>query len=401
MSSPESPENKTLESEEHLNISQVGNNRNKQQLSPVVLTLIFLIIVALILFVAFSGEDEKKEIKFTEEEYRTSSSHMPTTPQAPIKPTIPNELVLEKESDTGLSPEELQALKRAEALRFKRLHSSIIAVNRKPQIITKFKKPKKSNQDHIIELRKSADSRINDLLRNTANATNAQNSNSSTNKQTITNSSNSLKNLDTGDFATISAAYMSDRNFKLSQGKIIPAILETAIQSDLSGMLRGIVSESVYSENGNILLIPTGSRLIGEYQSGMNEGQVRIFVIWTRLIRPDGINIKIDSPNTDSIGLAGIGGYVDSHFFERFGASVMMSLISGFSQSGTDNDRQTVAVSDSFAKSAETILNKQINIPPTLHVLQGVKINVFIAKDLNFKKALFVKSQFSKLGLHQ
>ncbi|TIS15774.1 MAG: TrbI/VirB10 family protein, partial [Mesorhizobium sp.] len=98
----------------------------------------------------------------------------------------------------------------------------------------------------------------------------------------------------------------------IPEGTLIPGILETAINSDLPGQIRAITSQDVYSFDGRRVLIPTGTRLIGEYQSEVTRGQKRIFVIWTRLIRDDGVSVRLSSIGTDSLGRSGLTGIVDN-----------------------------------------------------------------------------------------
>ncbi len=100
------------------------------------------------------------------------------------------------------------------------------------------------------------------------------------------------------------AASLGDRSAKarkieridalVPEGTLIPGILETAIVSDLPGQVRAIVSEDVYSFDGRRVLIPTGTRLIGEYQSEIVRGQKRIFVVWTRMLRDDGVTVRLE-----------------------------------------------------------------------------------------------------------
>jgi type IV secretion system protein VirB10 len=197
-----------------------------------------------------------------------------------------------------------------------------------------------------------------------------------------------LGNLSTASTELVDAEYIDDRSFKILEGKFIPAVLETAISSDLPGKIRAEVSENVYSNDGRLLLIPKGSLAKGEYRSGISQGQSRIFAIWTRVDTPHGMKIKLDSPSTDTLGRAGIGGIVDSHFLQRFGASAFLSIINGAAQQQSNNDNQREAFSESFSDASGIALENSINIPPTIHVLQGERINIFVAKDLNFKKAI-------------
>jgi len=173
---------------------------------------------------------------------------------------------------------------------------------------------------------------------------------------------------------------------------MIRGVLETAIQSDLPGFIRAQVSDDVYSFDGAKLLIPKASRLIGQYRSGLVRGQTRLFVIWTRVIRPDGASIAIGSPGTDTLGRAGLSGDLDTHFFKRFGASVLLSLIDGaiareIEQARTQPDNSVAFENsaDALNRAAEIALDNAINIPPTIHVDQGTPIQVFVAQDLDFQ----------------
>ncbi len=195
------------------------------------------------------------------------------------------------------------------------------------------------------------------------------------------------------DVETAKARKLQNLGALIPQGTMIAGILETAIQSDLPGMVRAIVSENVYAFDGTQLLVPKGSRLIGRYRSGLVRGQSRVFIIWNRLIRNDGMSINIGSFGTDDLGRSGIGGYADTHFLERFGSSVLLSLIDTGLKIGAnslDNDNTaTLALEtgNNFSNSAEIALENSIAIPPTVHIDQGTRINVFVGKDLDFSAA--------------
>ncbi len=176
----------------------------------------------------------------------------------------------------------------------------------------------------------------------------------------------------------------------LLQGAFIPATLETAIQSDLPGSIRAVVGRDVYAADATRLLIPRGSRLVGAYRSGLVRGQSRVFAVWTRLIRPDGVSIALDAPVTDGAGRAGIGGARDSHFFERFGSAVLLSLIDGgivaaANNAGTGDEARVVLQSGrDFSRAAEIALQNSIDIPPTVHVAPGTRLQVFVNRDIDF-----------------
>ena len=189
---------------------------------------------------------------------------------------------------------------------------------------------------------------------------------------------------------TVTASQLNNLSTLITQGTMIDGILETAIQSDLPGMVRAIVSENVYSFEGGNLLIPKGSRLVGRYNSGLVRGQSRVFVIWNRVITPQGVSVQIGSYGADSLGRSGLGGEVDTHFFERFGSSILLSMINASIEIGVnsldDQDAATVAVDSGgdFSRSAEIALENSIGIKPTVNVHQGTQISVFVGKDLDF-----------------
>src|SRR5690606_6957192 len=129
--------------------------------------------------------------------------------------------------------------------------------------------------------------------------------------------------------AAATAASNFDPATTVPQATMIPAVLETAINTDVPGYVRAVVSQDVRSFDGARILVPRSSRLIGQYQSGLQAGQKRAYVIWTRLIRPDGVSVALASPGTAYDGSGGIPGKVDTHFFQRFGSAMLLSVIGG------------------------------------------------------------------------
>lgn len=186
----------------------------------------------------------------------------------------------------------------------------------------------------------------------------------------------------------------------IPEGTLIPGILETAIVSDLPGQIRAIVSQDVYSFDGRRVVVPTGTRLIGEYQSEIVRGQKRIFVIWTRMLRDDGVSVRLNSIGADSLGRSGLTGHVDSKFRERFGAAILLSIVgggasyltgygsqaasggSGEAQRAEDIARATIA--QTFSDMANQVLGDSLKIPPTISIAQGERIFVFVRQDLDF-----------------
>ncbi len=182
------------------------------------------------------------------------------------------------------------------------------------------------------------------------------------------------------------ASSLSDPAGTVVQGAIIPAVLETALNSDLPGYARAIVSRDVRGFDGSRVLIPRGSRLIGQYKSGVATGQSRAFVVWTRLIRPDGVSVQLASPVTDETGQAGVGGKVDRHFAQRFGAAILLSVVSGAASSLGNGSSSTVVIGSSgdASSAASQALQTDGKISPTIRVAQGTPVQVFVARDLEF-----------------
>jgi type IV secretory pathway VirB10-like protein len=169
------------------------------------------------------------------------------------------------------------------------------------------------------------------------------------------------------------------------QGTIIPGVLETAINSDLPGFTRAIVSRDVLSFDGRAVLIPRSSRLIGQYKSAVALGQSRAFIIWTRIIRPDGVSIQIGSPGTDELGRGGLDGEVNRHFFRRFSGSILLSVLNaGVASVGSTPSTQITIGSPGAATGLVSSALQGDAIPPTIKVAQGEAINIFVARDLDF-----------------
>lgn len=182
----------------------------------------------------------------------------------------------------------------------------------------------------------------------------------------------------------VTASFISDKPHTIAQGKIIGCVLETAMNSELPGMTRCVLTEDVYSFDGRQKLLVKGSRLVGQYEGGIQHGESRIFVIWTRIITPGGIDVALESPGVGSLGRAGHSAYIDSHFLERFGASSLLSIIGSLAASESDGDIRIEGVSDSFNESAEIALQESIRIRPTGHKNQGERVKVFVARDIDF-----------------
>ena len=189
------------------------------------------------------------------------------------------------------------------------------------------------------------------------------------------------------------AGLLRDRSFFITQGTFLDCALETALSSDVPGMTACRLTRDVYSTDSKVLLLERGSKVVGQYQGGLKRGQARIFVLWTRVETPNGVIVNIDSPGTDALGRSGLDGFVDTHFWERFGGAVMLSLIDDVgtfvankaSGDGNNNQVQFGSTADAATQAAGIALENSINIPPTLLKNQGDHINIFVARDLDFR----------------
>ncbi len=170
----------------------------------------------------------------------------------------------------------------------------------------------------------------------------------------------------------------------VTQGTMIPAVLETAIDTDVPGFVRAVVSQDVRSYDGSRILVPRSSRLVGQYQSGLQAGQTRAYVIWTTLIRPDGVSVNISSPATTFDGRTGLDGEVDGHFFQRFGSAMLLSVIGGLTTIASGG---TSVILGGGQSAAQTALEQDGQRPPTIRVRQGEPIRVFTSRHLDFSQA--------------
>jgi type IV secretion system protein VirB10 len=180
----------------------------------------------------------------------------------------------------------------------------------------------------------------------------------------------------------------------LPKGAFIDCTLETAIDSTLPGMTTCITATDTFGVDGSTVLIERGSKLVGETRGEVHQGAARVFVLWTQARTPAGVIVPLDSPGTDELGRSGLPGEVNRHFFERFGAAILISVIDGAVQSAVSSrGGSAVIVNPSTSQDVMTeVLKGTINIPPTITKAQGDRIQVLVARDLDFRSVYELKS---------
>ncbi|MCF7779470.1 type IV secretion system protein B10 [Sulfitobacter sp. M220] len=184
------------------------------------------------------------------------------------------------------------------------------------------------------------------------------------------------------------ASQMAFPERTLSQGSVIQAALQTAINSDLPGSVVAVVSEPVPAFSGDQILIPRGSRLFGQYRSGIELNQKRILILWTRVLTPDGTSIEIASVGGDQLGRSGLTGIVDTKFAERFGGAALISLIGAapaVAANSADNETASEVlqgVSEDLEDAVGSVIAEQVSISPTIYIDQGASVTVLVDRDV-------------------
>jgi len=182
--------------------------------------------------------------------------------------------------------------------------------------------------------------------------------------------------------------------YMIQAGTIIPAALVTAINSDLPGHIVGQVTNQVYdSIAGKHLLVPQGSRLVGRYDNEVLNGQNRILIIWQRLILPNGNSIVIDPmPGTDAAGVSGIADRVDYHLSRLAGATLLSTLFAfggNLAANANQSDEQAAIAGQTVAEQASRvggrIIDRELEVKPTITIRAGMPINVLVVKDLKLE----------------
>lgn len=185
----------------------------------------------------------------------------------------------------------------------------------------------------------------------------------------------------------VEAKVLPTQRFLLPKGAFIDCTLETAIDSTLPGMVTCITATDSFGVDGTTVLIERGSKLVGETQGEVRQGAARVFVLWEEVRTPTGVVVSLASPGTDEIGRSGLPGEVNRHFFERFGAAMLISVIEGAVQAAAQPSNGGTVIYDPSASAniMTEVLRSTVNIPPTVTKHNGDRIQVLVARDLDFR----------------
>jgi type IV secretion system protein VirB10 len=175
----------------------------------------------------------------------------------------------------------------------------------------------------------------------------------------------------------------------LAKGSFIDCTLETAIDSTLPGMTTCIMATDAFGVDGKVVLLERGTKLVGETRGQVQQGVARVFVLWTEARTPTGVVVPLASPGTDELGRSGLPGEVNRHFWERFGAAMLVSVIDGAVEAAVQSSRSgngTVVLEPAASQGVMTeVLKGTINIPPTVVKRNGDRIQVLVAHDVDFR----------------
>ncbi|EPE93871.1 IncP-type conjugal transfer protein TrbI [Rhizobium grahamii] len=186
-------------------------------------------------------------------------------------------------------------------------------------------------------------------------------------------------------------------SYELKRGSVIPATLITGLNSDLPGRITAQISQNVYdSATGYRLLVPQGTKLFGRYDSKISFGQERVLVVWTDLIFPNGSTLQIGGmAGTDAEGYGGFEDEVDRHLWKTFGSAALIALIGAgidmsVPQSSTPAAQENASdaarrnFGESFGRTAQETISKNLNVQPTIRIRPGYKFNVLVGQDIIF-----------------
>jgi type IV secretion system protein VirB10 len=186
----------------------------------------------------------------------------------------------------------------------------------------------------------------------------------------------------------VRARVLPTQRFLLPKGAFIDCTLETAISSSLPGMTTCVTATDTFGADGAVVMLERGTKLVGETRGTVQQGSPRLFVLWTEARTPTGVVVPLASPGTDELGRSGLSGSIDRHWWDRFGAAILITVIDGAVQASTRarGSGSTVEINPSGASDVMTeVLRGTLSIPPTIDKPQGDRIQILVARDVDFR----------------
>jgi type IV secretion system protein VirB10 len=193
----------------------------------------------------------------------------------------------------------------------------------------------------------------------------------------------------------VSARVLPTQRFMLPKGAFIDCTLETAISSALPGMTTCVTATDTFGADGNIVLLERGSKLVGETRGEVTQGKPRLFVLWTEARTPTGVVVPLASPGTDELGRSGLSGTIDRHWWLRFGTAILITVIDGAVQGATESHGTggTIVLNPSTSSDVATeALRGTLNIAPTIDKAQGDRIEILVARDVDFRSVYSLRA---------
>ncbi|MFP1771050.1 type IV secretion system protein VirB10 [Lonsdalea quercina] len=217
------------------------------------------------------------------------------------------------------------------------------------------------------------------------------------NTETSSNSQALASRMKPAQMAAAQASVMAHPNLTIAQGTMIACGTNTELDTTVPGQVKCTVSRDVYSADGSVKLIDKGAVVTGEVNSGIQNGQNRVFVLWSRLRNPDQTIISLNSGGTNALGSAGVPGQVNSHFWERMSDAIFFSVLTdgmkaGIASLSKNNSDVTFNTTENNTDQLATeALRAKINIPPTLYAAQGDAVSIYVSRDLDFSTVYELK----------
>lgn len=201
---------------------------------------------------------------------------------------------------------------------------------------------------------------------------------------------------------SVKAQVLPNRDYLMTKGTSIDCTLINAIDTSVEGFVTCRTAHDVYSESGRVLLVERGSKVVGEYKTlGRNQGEPRLFILWSRLTTPHGISVDLNSAGTDSLGRAGVEGDVNQFWFKRFGSAFLTSIMQdGLQILNSEINRNrgsdgVIVSTDNTMKQSERLIEELLaqnrGIMPRLVKNQGEIVRIFVSRDINFDEVYQLK----------